>query len=96
MRIEIGMTIITSYGTGPYVVKEIVRGCTCPEYVRSLNGDNRPSEPHIHIVCEKPEKEKEHPYYLNGYRSDGSNVWSNDRIMLTGKQHKAIQLTLFD
>lgn len=86
--LAVGALVRTSYGTGPYVVTRVSGPCTCPEYVRSLDGDQTPSEPHYHLECRDaaaPSRRRgsdSGPSYLNGYRPDGSNVWRRDRLEL--------------
>ncbi|WP_207000640.1 hypothetical protein [Trinickia mobilis] len=64
--------------------------CTCPEYIRSINGDVRPSKPHYHLTVLGVERhEKGKTYWLNGYTMDGRSVWSKDRLT------DASQLELF-
>jgi len=94
MKLQKGMIINTSYGTGPYEIKKIKSGCTCPEYHRTINGDDTPSETHNHIVVKYlDEKQGSAPGYLNGYRDDGSNVWNDDKIIV--KSLNDYQLSLF-
>lgn len=85
----------TNYGTGPYIIETVDGPCTCAEYLRHIDGDDSPSEPHFHLTCRLA------PgaiggggnYWLNGYRLDGTSVWSNDRLELVGAA--AGQLGLF-
>lgn len=91
--IIIGSVVRTSYGTGPYVIREIHGPCECPEYLRSLDGDDTPSEPHFHLTCERVDDVKG-DYWLNGYRPDGTSVWTSDRLEFVGVA--AGQIGLFD
>ena len=94
MKLQIGMIVNTSYGTHSFKIKKIKSGCTCPEYHRTINGDDTPSEVHNHIVVEYLDKNQgAAPGYLNGYRDDGSNVWNNDKIIV--KDLNDCQLSLF-
>lgn len=65
------MVVKTSYGTGPYRILSIVRGCTCGAYLEIINGHHEHRlPPHIHLVCEwaGPESDKSAgPFYLNQY-----------------------------
>ena len=55
MRLEVGMLIKTNY-SGPYRIKEIERGCTCPLYLDQINMANPPAQPkHIHLVVTSPD-----------------------------------------
>jgi len=78
--LQVGDIVRTSYGTGPYRIIAITRNCRCPDYLDLIDGSDKPSKPHIHLVCvDSDEPVKDHyPYkklrWLNGYREypDGS------------------------
>lgn len=88
--------VCTSYGTGPYVIEHMHGPCTCVSFLDMLNyrgsGPLPTSEPHYHLTCSCPGISG--TYYLNGYRRDGSNVWSLDRVFRIGRAKG--QLGLFD
>lgn len=80
--IEIGDIVRTSYGTGPYRVVKIDRGCCCASYADELRlgyGKGRPSPPHIHLTLVKAEfpldrePKQTDCYWLNGY------AWTDGR-----------------
>tara|TARA_A100000171_G_C2126683_1_gene143967 strand:- start:1681 stop:1866 length:186 start_codon:yes stop_codon:yes gene_type:complete len=50
-----------------------------------LDGDYSPSEPHYHLTCGIAEQPQQGERWLNGYRLDGTSVWNNDRLILTGQ-----------
>lgn len=50
MPIEIGDTIRTSYGTGPYQVLRITAGCNCRSYLDVVNDRVRRVIPHLHFL----------------------------------------------
>lgn len=75
--VEVGDIVWTSYGTGPYVVREIERDCTCYGLF-----DNVKTEPHMHLVCTLPGHRGD--FYLNGYTEELSCVWSDDTIRNCG------------
>lgn len=81
--IAVGETVLTSYGSGPYRINKVQGPCTCPEYLESINVKNpKPSEPHYHLTCSRRESSKSNgDFYLNGYRNDGTNVWSQDYLI---------------
>ncbi|CAG9255848.1 conserved hypothetical protein [Paraburkholderia caribensis] len=87
MLLRVGAFVRTSYNTGPYTVLSLSGPCTCPGYVRSLNGDNRPSRPHWHM--EVADLKGKRDFYLGGYALDGRSVWCEDRLI------DASQLELF-
>jgi hypothetical protein len=102
MKLEPGMLIETNY-SGPYRIKSVTRGCTCPNYVDTINLENPPPQsPHIHIVCSNPDKTGE--FYLNGYDEETlqsldksyceSDKLEHDYITIL-EQDKPIQKTFF-
>lgn len=99
MKLYPGHIIKTSYGTGPYLIVKVLRGCTCPEYVASLSypyGGAPPSPPHIHLTCTYLEgHNKGHEAYLSGYDDHSlKSVWNrNDHLILVGSNQ--IQMTMF-
>ncbi|HSH28963.1 MAG TPA: hypothetical protein VK971_03560 [Thiohalobacter sp.] len=83
-----GRTVSTSYGSGPYRIVEVSGPCTCPSYMDTLElGEAAPpSAPHFHLTCRRADGCKpKGPYYLNGYRADGTCVWSQDRLIFHGQ-----------
>jgi hypothetical protein len=90
MLVRIGACVRTTYGTGPYIVKEIDGPCTCVKYLDMINGLERPSKPHYHLTVIGVERhEKGRTYWLNGHTLDGRSVWTKDRLI------DASQLELF-
>ena len=77
--LAVGNWVQTSYHTGPFLIIETSGPCTCPEYVASLDGDDTPSEAHFHMTLASPGHKR--PSYLNGYRKDGTSVWSDDLVL---------------
>ena len=77
--VTIGAHLRTNYGTGPYVVREIDGPCTCVEYHDQINGRERTSQEHYHLVVRRP-CGKGGDYYLNGFTLDGRSVWGKDRL----------------
>ena len=92
MKLEKGMVIKTNYGERIYKIRSIRKGCTCTKYTDVINGKNTPSEIHNHlVVCDLDETRD--PYYLNGYRDDGSSVWYDDKIIIV--KSNQCQLSFF-
>lgn len=79
MIVAPGLVVRTSYGTGPYVVLRVDGPCCCSSYLDSISGRERPSKPHFHITCRKPDGRGGN-YHLNGYSLEGKSVWSRDRL----------------
>lgn len=90
--LRIGDVVRTSYDTGPYLITEIEGPCTCADFLRHLNGDESPSEPHYHLTCEIAGEPRKGSYWLNGYRLDGTSVWSCDRVTQVGAASKQLEL----
>lgn len=78
--LRLGNIVRTNYNTGPYVITCVTGPCQCPEYVRSLDGDETPSEEHFHITCQIPDQPERGNYWLNGHRDDGTSVWGDDKL----------------
>lgn len=97
--IMVGDVVRTSYGTGPYRVDHIIRGCTCPDYTDEINGfdDAPPSSPHLHLGvtgCGGDHNDGE-IFALSGYDEDTlESVWiPGDRIEVVGSA--TAQLDMF-
>lgn len=80
-----GNIIRPSYSAGPYVITDVGDPCIKTDCVES-------GEEHFHITCQAPGHPEQGSYWLNGYRSDGTNVWSDDRLHLVDS---AAQMELF-
>lgn len=98
-RLEVGDIVATSYGTGPYRIVEIERGCTCPDPMEEMEVDDPPdSPPHIHIVgiCIDGHL-KGKKGWLNGYdEKSGRNVWRpDDQLVLVDALCGPVQTTMF-
>lgn len=95
MRLEIGMLIKTNY-SGPYRIKRVTRGCTCPSYIDYINlRDPPPGRPHIDIVATRPDGSGE--FYLN--RWDEDTLQSLDKSycgMKTALNYDWIEVLLSD
>ena len=82
----------TNYDTGPYVIREVIGPSTEPSYLDHINGVEKPSEPHFYIRCRLVGNPNGGDYWLNGYRLDGTNVWSGDRLELVGEAPGQLEL----
>lgn len=97
MRLEPGHVVSTSYGTGPYLIVNVVRGCTCTEYVASLDymiGEGPLSAPHMHLTCEYldgPSRGKK--AWLSGYDDNLMSVWNKDSLVLL-KSFRSVQVSM--
>jgi hypothetical protein len=98
-----GMLIKTNYGTGPYRIKKITRGCTCSHILSQINMNEPPNlPPHLHLVVTSPDGTGE--FYLNYYDEQtlisygpGSYDGTKDQIIVVipDKPLKPLQMDLF-
>lgn len=65
MKIEIGEIIKTSYGTGPYRVVGITRGCRCSHFLDTIECLDNPLPEHVHLAVKGIESGD--PGWLNYY-----------------------------
>jgi hypothetical protein len=86
MRIEVGQMLKTNYGTGPFRITSIVRGCTCIEPVDWHKEIHLPS--HLHMRAR----------YVTGDHNDGDEAWlgfydeSTLRSVLPGSNDQLVPL----
>jgi len=72
--LQVGDIVRTSYGSGPYRIIHITRNCRCPDYLDLIDGSDKPSKPHMHLVCVDSDEpirvrySERKLYWLNGYR----------------------------
>lgn len=99
--IQVGDVVRTNYGTGPYRVDHVVRGCTCPDYIDEIGfpDDAPPSRPHLHLVCTGwvgSDHNEGLEFYIAGYDEDTlESVWlPGDKIEVIGQA--TAQLPLFE
>lgn len=86
--LHMGEIVRTNYGSGPYRIVAVDGPCTCRSYDDDINHwHSAGSQPHYHLTCVdtwKPvgKRRLANKYsYLNGYRHDGTNVWSDDYLI---------------
>ena len=81
IKIEVGMTIKTSYGTGPYIVESISSVCNCPPPLSEIETDEPiVSKDHFHYSL--IDEEGKGGFGLNGYDIEGKSVWSSDFLII--------------
>lgn len=64
-RIEIGTLLKTNYGTGPYRVVGIIRGCTCTHFLDEIENVENPLPPHLHMWLR----------YVSKDHNEGKEAW---------------------
>lgn len=96
IRLEKGMLIKTNYGTGPYRIISVKRGCTCPSYLDSINLRDPPDRPeHIHIYLEDPDNKRKSKSFLGGYIEETlTHLDGKDKIEIL-KSDGPVQGSLF-
>lgn len=79
------VVVTTSYGTGPYLISNISKLCTCPKYESIPSKAPARSSDHYHLTL-KAVDGKGGEFYLNGYYPDDEgvwrSVWSDDYLIL--------------
>jgi hypothetical protein len=100
-KIQPGMLVQTSYGTGPYRIVKVTRGCTCPfpqDEVELRSPPPRP--PHVHLTCTKPDGSGR--FWLNAYDEETLcrvhgvfDQHREDSIQIVGWTNAATQMELF-
>lgn len=100
MRLEIGNIIKTNYGTGPYEIISIIRGCTCSSYLDMINKKDPPkSTEHIHLTVRQVLKDGSlsvSKFYLNGYDEETlKSVLGDDDEIILCESTKPVQATFF-
>ena len=71
--VEVGDVVKPNYNSGPYLVLQVFRGCTCPSFDETIDkptGKQRKRQPHMHLVCGVAPESPDHysgRYYLSGY-----------------------------
>lgn len=89
----VGAYVRKSGDNGPYRITKVSGPCTCAHILIQINhmGEKLPEfEPHFHMTCiwEGPKfPGSKHRYdadYLNYYREDGTNVFSDDVLFFEG------------
>lgn len=86
------MIVRTSYGTGPYVIKEIYGPCACPKYLDVINKRLAPSKPHYRLTLRSLNPRDRGDYYLNGYDKNGNSVWCSDRLIFCDDESTMLTL----
>jgi len=95
--LERGDIVRTNYGTGPYRICHITRGCVCSSYVDCINNMEKPSKPHVHLMVRSLDPiGSKMPSYLNGY-DEGTlrSVWNDTDELIVLPPDRPIQTSLF-
>ena len=95
MRLELGDIIRTNYGTGPYRITEIYRGCRCDE--DHQEDEDNPCPPHIHLTVEKVNPRDgldSRPCYLNRYDEETLRSLESEDCLIVMPSDAPVQTTL--
>lgn len=75
----------TTYGTGPYIIKNVMESCECPSFTDTLSFPHPPaSRSHSHLECKTIDGKG--GFYLNGFDDDGNSVWNFDRVIVCSEE----------
>ena len=91
-RFQKGLIVRTSYGTGPYVITQVLGPSVEPGFFAKLNGDNTPSKPHYYLTVRPVGVKSNSDCYLNGYDENGNSVWNNDRLIFCNEETTLLTL----
>lgn len=93
MKLDIGQIIKTNYGSGPYKVKSIFRGCTCKDPLDFFDeGPDLPSHIHLRLRDLRDGKEA-----LLGFYNEETlkSIRSDDQIILCENKEPIQRSLLF-
>ena len=81
--LQIGNIVTTSYSANNYLITDISSPCTCPSTLDLISGAADCSERHFHVSLVGMDGDHEGGnYHLNGFRQDGSSIWSDGMVFL--------------
>lgn len=94
--LHVGQVVRTSYGTGPYIIRNISEERTDPSFIDSLNlQEEAPrSLPHRNFEVSPLSDPKKKGYYLNGYDENLRSVWSDDYLVICEVETLLLSLCL--
>lgn len=79
-NLRVGARIVTSYCTGPYLIKSMSGPCTCSTFVDEINGRAHPTDSHYHLTLRMADNPKGGNYWINHVRADGTIVGTQDTV----------------
>lgn len=94
--VHVGQVVRTSYGTGPYIIRDIGEEITEPSFIDLLNlREKTPrSLPHRNFTVSPLLDPKKKGFYLNGYDENLRSVWSDDYLVICEVETLLLSLCL--
>lgn len=94
--IRVGQVVRTSYGTGPYIIRNISGERTDPSFIDSLNLQEKAprSLPHRNFEVSPLSDPKNKGYFLNGYDENLRSVWTDDYLVICEVETLLLSLCL--
>lgn len=94
--IRVGQVVRTSYGTGPYIIRNISGERTDPSFIDSLNLQEKAprSLPHRNFEVSPLSDPKKKGYFLNGYDENLRSVWTDDYLVICEVETLLLSLCL--
>lgn len=92
----VGQVVRTSYGTGPYIIRNISGERTDPSFIDSLNLQEKAprSLPHRNFEVSPLSDPKKKGYFLNGYDENLRSVWTDDYLVICEVETLLLSLCL--
>lgn len=94
--IRVGQVVRTSYGTGPYIIRNISGERTDPKFIDTLNLQEKAPRSLLHRNFEvSPLSDpKKKGYFLNGYDENLRSVWTDDYLVICEVETLLLSLCL--
>lgn len=94
--LHIGQVVRTSYGTGPFIIRNISEERTDPKFIDALNLQEKAprSLPHRNFEVSPLLDPKKKGYFLNGYDENLRSVWSDDYLVICEVETLLLSLCL--
>lgn len=94
--LHVGQVVRTSYGTGPYIIRDISEESTEPRFIHSLNlQEEAPrSLPHRNFKVSPLSNPNQNGFYLNGYDENLRSVWTEDYLVICEVETLLLSLCL--
>lgn len=98
-RLELGDVVKTNYGTGPYCITKIVRGCRCSTFIEEGDGIYTLPE-HVHLTVRHTHnstncQEEGKDCFLNYYDEASLKSVRGEAFLILVPTGQLIQTTLF-
>ena len=94
--IHVGQVVRTSYGTGPYIIRDISEESTEPRFIDlvCLHEEVPRSLPHRNFKVSPLSNPNQNGFYLNGYDENLRSVWTEDYLVICEVETLLLSLCL--